>query len=104
MRLFWDIREAPCQTRRSLSRRKGRIRHGGGVVEAPDAASRGGLSNLGKRGLRRHTKAVGDTLATTVSQRRKGMTEQRVQRRLAAIMSADVVGYSRLMGADETEH
>ena len=30
------------------------------------------------------------------------MTEQRVQRRLAAIMSADVVGYSRLMGADET--
>ena len=29
------------------------------------------------------------------------MTEQRVQRRLAAIMSADVVGYSRLMGADE---
>src|SRR5262245_42416046 len=30
------------------------------------------------------------------------MTEQRVQRRLAAIMSADVVGYSRLMSADET--
>jgi TolB-like protein/cytochrome c-type biogenesis protein CcmH/NrfG len=29
------------------------------------------------------------------------MPEQRVQRRLAAIMSADVVGYSRLMGADE---
>jgi TolB-like protein/class 3 adenylate cyclase len=30
------------------------------------------------------------------------MAEQRVQRRLAAIMVADVVGYSRLMEADET--
>jgi adenylate cyclase len=30
------------------------------------------------------------------------MAEQRVQRRLAAILAADVVGYSRLMGADET--
>lgn len=30
------------------------------------------------------------------------MAEQRVQRRLAAIMAADVVGYSRLMGEDET--
>jgi class 3 adenylate cyclase len=29
------------------------------------------------------------------------MSEERVQRRLAAIMSADVVGYSRLMGSDE---
>jgi TolB-like protein len=29
------------------------------------------------------------------------MTEERVQRRLAAILAADVVGYSRLMGADE---
>jgi adenylate cyclase len=29
------------------------------------------------------------------------MAEERVQRRLAAILSADVVGYSRLMGADE---
>src|SRR5476649_2997756 len=29
------------------------------------------------------------------------MAEERLQRRLAAIMSADVVGYSRLMGADE---
>jgi class 3 adenylate cyclase len=29
------------------------------------------------------------------------MTEQRVQRRLAAILAADVVGYSRLMGEDE---
>ena len=30
------------------------------------------------------------------------MTEERVQRRLAAILAADVVGYSRLMAADET--
>ncbi len=30
------------------------------------------------------------------------MAEERVQRRLAAILAADVVGYSRLMGEDET--
>ena len=30
-----------------------------------------------------------------------GMAQQGVQRRLAAILAADVVGYSRLMGADE---
>lgn len=30
------------------------------------------------------------------------MAEERVQRRLAAIMAADVVGYGRLMGEDET--
>ena len=30
------------------------------------------------------------------------MAEERVQRRLAAIMAADVVGYSRMMGLDET--
>src|ERR1700676_5498253 len=29
------------------------------------------------------------------------MAEERTQRRLAAILAADVVGYSRLMGADE---
>src|SRR6516165_267281 len=29
------------------------------------------------------------------------MTEERVQRRLAAILAADVVGYSRMMQADE---
>ena len=29
------------------------------------------------------------------------MTEQRIQRRLAAILAADVAGYSRLMGRDE---
>src|SRR5262245_30656906 len=31
----------------------------------------------------------------------KPMAEDRVQRRLAAILAADVVGYSRLMGEDE---
>ena len=30
------------------------------------------------------------------------MAEERIQRRLAAILAADVVGYSRLMGEDET--
>ncbi len=30
-----------------------------------------------------------------------GIVEERVQRRLVAIMAADVVGYSRLMGEDE---
>ena len=29
------------------------------------------------------------------------MAKERVQRRLAAILAADIVGYSRLMGADE---
>jgi adenylate cyclase len=29
------------------------------------------------------------------------MAEERLQRKLAAILSADVVGYSRLMGIDE---
>ena len=29
------------------------------------------------------------------------MAQERLQRRLAAILSADVVGYSRLMGLDE---
>ncbi len=29
------------------------------------------------------------------------MAEERTQRRLAAILAAGVVGYSRLMGADE---
>ena len=29
------------------------------------------------------------------------MATERVERRLAAILAADIVGYSRLMGADE---
>ena len=29
------------------------------------------------------------------------MAEERTQRRLAAVLAADVAGYSRLMGADE---
>jgi adenylate cyclase len=31
------------------------------------------------------------------------MAKERVQRHLAAILAADVVGYSRLMGRDETD-
>ncbi len=31
------------------------------------------------------------------------MAEERVKRRFAAILAADVVGYSRLMGQDEAE-
>ncbi len=30
------------------------------------------------------------------------MAEERAERRLAAILAADVVGYSRMMGEDET--
>ena len=30
------------------------------------------------------------------------MADERVQRRLSALLAADVVGYSRIMGADET--
>jgi adenylate cyclase len=29
------------------------------------------------------------------------LTDERVERRLAAVLAADVAGYSRLMGADE---
>jgi class 3 adenylate cyclase len=29
------------------------------------------------------------------------LTEERVERRLAAVLAADVAGYSRLMGGDE---
>jgi adenylate cyclase len=39
---------------------------------------------------------------TCVGRLREGpLSEERVERRLAAILAADVVGYSRLMGADE---
>ena len=31
------------------------------------------------------------------------MTTQQITRRLAAILAADVAGYSRMMGADETD-
>ena len=31
------------------------------------------------------------------------MAEERLQRQLAAILSADMVGYSRLMGIDEAQ-
>jgi len=32
------------------------------------------------------------------------MVDARVERRLAAILAADVAGYSRLMGADNQEY
>ena len=35
--------------------------------------------------------------------RRRGRHEAAVERRLAAILAADVAGYSRLMGADEED-
>ena len=35
-------------------------------------------------------------------QRNHLLAEERLQMRLAAILSVDVVGYSRLMGVDET--
>jgi len=40
-------------------------------------------------------------LHRTLWKRQFQMAEERAQRRLAAILAADVVGYSRLMGADE---
>ena len=40
-------------------------------------------------------------LGTPVSETIAPMAEERAQRRLAAILAADVVGYSRLMEADE---
>ncbi|NKB48179.1 MAG: hypothetical protein GKS02_02325 [Alphaproteobacteria bacterium] len=36
-----------------------------------------------------------------IAQKARRMADERVQRRLAAILAADMVGYSRLMGADE---
>ncbi len=40
-------------------------------------------------------------LSTTTGFRERHVAEERVQRRLAAILVADVVGYSRLIEADE---
>ena len=46
---------------------------------------------------------LADRIAVLQRRRRDGAgaTEEPVKRRLAAIAAADVVGYSRLMGADE---
>src|SRR5947208_5470234 len=64
-----------------------------------------------ERGAERHPKIK--TLTVRLSPRPKrsmlspsngdtrAMAEERVQRRLAAILAADVAGYSRLMGVDE---
>jgi class 3 adenylate cyclase len=35
--------------------------------------------------------------------RRTALATERIERRLAAILAADVAGYSRLMGADEED-
>jgi class 3 adenylate cyclase len=42
-------------------------------------------------------------LHRTLWKRQFQMAEERAQRRLAAILAADVVGYSRLMEHDEAE-
>jgi hypothetical protein len=39
--------------------------------------------------------------AEIVSEGARRMAEERIERRLAAILAADVVGYSRLVGIDE---
>ena len=59
------------------------------------------LTQVGHRCLDRHT-----SLPAVNSARNHGgagdiMAEARVERRLAAILAADVAGYSRLMGVDE---
>ena len=41
------------------------------------------------------------SLCDTLGMRTQLMAEARPQRRLAAILAADIVGYSRLMGGDE---
>src|SRR6202043_1313954 len=43
----------------------------------------------------------GRLLSSSLLAGRRRLAEERVERRLAAILCADVVGYSRLMGADE---
>src|SRR6187397_1066683 len=47
------------------------------------------------------TGARPDTATIPPERRGDRMSEDRVDRRLAAILAADVAGYSRLMGADE---
>jgi class 3 adenylate cyclase len=44
---------------------------------------------------------LGIDLSSRTNAGSKRLAEERVERRLAAILCADVVGYSRLMGADE---
>jgi hypothetical protein len=39
---------------------------------------------------------------STIGRRKRGVSVAREQRKLAAILAADVVGYSRLMGRDES--
>jgi class 3 adenylate cyclase len=44
---------------------------------------------------------VAETLGREIIRERRAWPESGVERRLAAILAADVAGYSRLMGADE---
>src|SRR5262249_42123194 len=59
----------------------------------------GGKADITSTGLDRHCQSASHTLWKLAGAIR--MAEQRVQRRLAAILAGDVAGYSRLMGADE---
>src|SRR5882724_11467131 len=49
----------------------------------------------------RRTHPTRDGMLSALRGRRRIMAEERVERRLAAVLAADVAGYSRLMGADE---
>src|SRR5262245_22240190 len=57
------------------------------------------MTQSGHRDLDRHSRLAGRTLCELAGAIR--MAEQRLERRLAAILAGDVAGYSRLMGADE---
>src|SRR5215472_7194457 len=70
------------------------------VLSAPTAADgerRDALKNR-RRGRRA---ALRSWPASSALREKNGVAEDRVDRRLAAIMAGDVAGYSRLMGADE---
>jgi class 3 adenylate cyclase len=57
---------------------------------------------LGVWGRRKLTADFGRLHVSTGRRLGEGrLSEERVERRLAAILAADVVGYSRLMGEDE---
>src|SRR5438309_2072948 len=58
------------------------------------------MRNSEPRGAHRVT-AAGPTVILVSRRGEQAMAEERVERRLAAILCADVVGYSRLMGRDE---
>ena len=59
------------------------------------------LTQVGHRCLDRHTSLPAVNSARNHGRAGDIMAEARVERRLAAILAADVAGYSRLMGVDE---